>query len=338
MNEPHSHPFKRGSYRSGFIILTLLALFVFIVSIGTGPVKISPGEVLKTVLGKTVKERDATIVLKVRMPRAVLAFMVGAALAIAGGILQSLLRNPLADPYVLGVSSGSALGAVLALLFRLGRSSLLVSFFAFLGGLLAILIVYYVGSKEGRLLIDRLILAGVIVNFLFSAFIMLILAVSEGTEVRGMIFWLMGGFSTQGYDTVLALCVPLLIGALAGAFYSSSLNLLMVGEDYAGGGGVDVERVKKVCFLASALLTGGAVAAAGSIGFVGLIVPHTIRLIWGGDQRPALLLNAVAGGLFLVLADTVARSVISPAELPVGVITAFCGAPFFLILLKRSRL
>ena len=282
----------------------------------------------------------SVIVLEVRLPRVLLAFLVGASLAAVGVALQALLRNPLADPYILGVSSGAALGAVLAL--QMGIAWAFAGFsalhlFAFLGAGATIVTMYRVVVSEGRVPVHTLLLAGVIINAIISALILFITSVSDSTSAFRMFFWLMGNLTTLGYAGLgaLAVLVAVGIGLLCGQ--ARNLNLLALGEETARGLGLAVERVKHLIFLTTALVTGAVVAVSGLIGFVGMVVPHAMRMVLGADHRLLLPAAALFGGVFLMVADTVARSLLSPTELPVGVITALCGGPFFIYLLIRHR-
>jgi ABC-type Fe3+-siderophore transport system permease subunit len=282
----------------------------------------------------------SVIVLEVRLPRVLLAFLVGASLAAVGVALQALLRNPLADPYILGVSSGAALGAVLALQMGIGWAFAGFSalhLFAFLGAGATIVTIYRVVVTEGRVPVHTLLLAGVIINAIISALILFITSVSDSTSAFRIFFWLMGNLSTLGYAGLGALAVLVAVGIGLLCWQARNLNLLALGEETARGLGLAVERVKHMIFFTSALVTGAVVAVSGLIGFVGMVVPHAIRMVLGADHRLLLPAAALFGGVFLMVADTVARSVLAPTELPVGVITALCGGPFFIYLLIRHR-
>ena len=293
----------------------------------------------ETLMGASGVSRSV-IVLEVRLPRVLLAFLVGASLAAVGVALQALLRNPLADPYILGVSSGAALGAVLALQMGIGWAFAGFSalhLFAFLGAGATIVTIYRVVVTEGRVPVHTLLLAGVIINAIISALILFITSVSDSTSAFRMFFWLMGNLTTLGYAGLgaLAVLVAVGIGLLCGQ--ARNLNLLALGEETARGLGLAVERVKHLIFLTTALVTGAVVAVSGLIGFVGMVVPHAMRMVLGADHRLLLPAAALFGGVFLMVADTVARSLLAPTELPVGVITALCGGPFFIYLLIRRR-
>jgi len=283
---------------------------------------------------------SAVILLQVRMPRVLLAFMVGGALAAVGVALQALLRNPLADPYVLGISSGAALGASVAIL--LGISSMVLGAYAmplcaFAGGLLSILLAYRIAVAYGRLPVHTLLLTGVILNAVFSALIMFVTSIMDPNRSYGLMFWLMGTLASPSYPSLAALAVYLVVGTLILAAHAPALNLLTLGEDSARSLGVEVETVKKTVFVIAALLTGAVVSVSGVIGFIGMVIPHAVRMVFGADHRLLLPASALIGGMSLLLADTVARTILAPGEIPVGVVTALVGGPVFIYLLMRRR-
>ena len=326
--------------------LGALAVVVFMACLGFGTETISFANVAALlaqgpfVEGATQQTPHYIILWQVRVPRVLLAFMVGGSLAAVGASLQALLRNPLADPYVIGISSGAALGAAVAVLFGIGLSILGLSvlpFYAFLGALLALLIVYRIAVSYGSFSIHTLLLGGVVLNAIFSALILFLTTLADPYKASGMYAWLMGSLTGPDFTTVLVLAVYLLLGVAVLISQARSLNLLTLGEEAARSLGVEVERVKRVLFAAAALLTGSVVAFSGLIGFVGLIVPHAVRLVFGADHRLLLIASGMVGGIFLMLADTVARTLLSPTEIPVGVVTALVGGPVFLYLLVRQR-
>ncbi len=283
---------------------------------------------------------SGVILLQVRLPRVLLGFMVGGSLAAVGVGLQALLRNPLADPYVLGISSGAALGAAVAILFGIGTTVLAISTLplcAFVGGLMAIVIVYRVAASYGRLPIHTLLLAGVILNAILSALIMFITSIMDPNRSFGMMFWLMGTLTAPDYPAMVVLVLYLVVGGSILLWQTQSLNLLTLGEESATSLGVEVETVKKTVFFTSALLTGAVVSVSGMIGFVGMVIPHAVRMVIGADHRLLLPASALVGGTFLVAADTVARTVLAPAEIPVGIVTALGGGPLFIYLLLYRK-
>ena len=326
--------------------LGVVSLMVFVLCLGFGAERISFFEVASILTqGPFLKSENLEfprhiILWQVRVPRVLLAFMVGGSLAAVGASLQALLRNPLADPFVIGISSGAALGASVAILFGVGLSILtllVLPFCAFLGALLSILVVYRIAVSYGSFSIHALLLGGVVLNAIFSALVLFLTTLANPYKASGMYAWLMGSLTGPDFQTVLVLAGYLLLGIFVLVSQASALNLLTLGEEAARSLGVEVERVKRVVFTASALLTGAVVAFSGLIGFVGLIVPHAVRLIFGADHRLLLLASGILGGMFLMVADTVARTLLSPAEIPVGVVTALVGGPIFLYLLVQRR-
>jgi iron complex transport system permease protein len=280
------------------------------------------------------------ILLQVRLPRVLLGFLVGGSLAVVGVALQAVLRNPLADPYVLGISSGAALGAAVAILLGIGRTVLAIAalpLFAFVGGLISLLVVYRIAATHGRFPVYILLLAGVILNAIFSALIMFVTSIMDPNRSFGTMAWLMGTLTAPTYPAMAALAIYLVAGGLILLRQARALNLLTLGEESALSMGVDVERVKKTVFFTSALLTGAVVSVSGMIGFVGMVVPHAVRMVSGADHRLLLPASALAGGTFLIAADTVARTVLAPGEIPVGVVTALAGGPFFIFLLMNRK-
>ena len=313
-------------------VLGVLSLLAMVVSVAVGSVALSPVEVLSVFIGNA-EPLQQTLVLELRLPRTLSAFATGGLLAVAGALMQVLLRNPLADPYVLGLSGGAAVGALLAMLAGLG--GLLVSGSAFAGALLSTLMVFGLAHGTGSWTPSRLLLTGVVVAAGWGAVITLMLAISPARELPGMLYWLMGDVSyarTPWPGLLFLLAVCLLIVPLG-----RSLNVLARGPLQAAALGISVRPMEWLIYVLASLLTATAVTMAGSIGFVGLVVPHMLRLVLGNDQRLILPACALAGGTLLVLADTLARIVIAPEQLPVGVITALLGVPTFLYLLYRSR-
>jgi len=281
---------------------------------------------------------DFEILIRVRVPRIILAAIVGAALAGAGVTFQAVLRNPLADPYILGISSGAGLGAMLAVLSGVnwtlwGRSPIAV--FAFAGALGTVWLVWMIGRVTGKFHLTGLLLAGVVVNACFSAVIMFLTSIAKSQDVYATIFWLMGNMSEEDFFVLWAGAGAVGAGLIALFFISPQLNAISFGPTDARSMGIDVRRTQFLAFAVSAFITAVAVSLSGLIGFVGLIVPHAVRLVLGPDHRQLLPLSSLAGAMFLVAADTVARVIVAPAQLPVGVITAMVGGPFFLILLMR---
>lgn len=317
----------------------LFCLAAMAVCPAIGSVKIDIGEALRNV-GAIDQNLDASILFLTRVPRILLAALTGAALAVSGAAFQALLRNPLATPYTLGISSGGALGAVLAI--KLGLDVTLwnltgVPIAAFLGSTVAIGLVYALAHARGRLPTPILLLAGVSMAFLFSALILFAHYFADFTESHQMVRWLMGGLDVIGYRSIASI-LPLWGAGLALLlFLAGDLDQLSLGEQMATGRGVDVGRSQKLCYVAASLLTSAVVSLAGPIGFVGLIVPHAVRFLIGPLNRVLLPACIFAGAGFLVICDTVARTVLAPVELPVGILTAMIGGPFFIGLLFREK-
>jgi iron complex transport system permease protein len=283
---------------------------------------------------------DFEIFVRVRIPRIILAAIVGAALAGAGVTFQAVLRNPLADPYILGISSGAGLGAMLAVIAGVnwtlwGRSP--VAVFAFAGALATVWLVWMIGRVTGKFHVTGLLLAGVVVNACLSAVIMFLTSIARSQEVHATIFWLMGNMSEEDFFVLWAGAGAVTAGLVALYFISPQLNAISFGQADAQSMGIDVKRTQLAAFAISAFITAVAVSLSGLIGFVGLIVPHAVRILLGPDHRQLLPISSLAGAMFLVLADTLARVVVAPAQLPVGVITAMIGGPFFLVLLVRHN-
>ncbi len=317
----------------GLLALALGATIVAAVTIG--PVALDWRRALDPSLGSA----DAVILFRTRVPRVLLAAVVGGALATAGAALQALLRNPLADPHLLGVSSGAALAGVCAIVLQpvlLGRT-VVVPAAAFGGALASMAIVVGASRVGGRLDSYTLLLVGVIYNAFAGALLMFINSIVDFYQAHGVLFWLMGSLSGGDYSVVAALALYTLVGLGALVVRARDLDCLSLGDDRAAELGVDVERARLVVFVAASLLVGAVVSVSGMIGFVGLIVPHLVRMLIGGDHRLLLPASYLGGAIFLVCADTIARTALGGSEIPVGVVTALCGAPFFTYLLRRER-
>jgi iron complex transport system permease protein len=334
--------------RCGVLAAVLLIVVVIALKLGAVPVSLyGLGlDLLHVLLRKTseVSSNYDMIVLDIRLPRILLSIVVGASLAVAGTAFQALLRNPLADPYVLGASSGASLGAIATLIVEpylalpMVLAALVTPVGAFLGAAATIAVVYFLGRREGQIDSSTLLLAGIVSASFLSAIIMfLISTLASRGDLRGMLFWLMGDLSVSLQPSLRWV---LGIGFLAatGVIYTTAtdLNLMLNGEKEAMHLGVDVRRVRIVVYLAASILTGLAVSVSGSIGYVGLLVPHVMRIIFGSDHRVLIPTSAFGGAIALVIADTLARTVVAPSELPVGAMTALAGAPLFIYLLRRK--
>lgn len=309
-----------------------LALLSIALALMVGSINIPIGDVVSTLLGTDNNSMSGEIVRSLRLPRALAGFACGGLLALAGALLQVLLRNPLADPYILGISGGAGVGAVLAILLGFGVAG--SNGASFIGALLAMLMVFGLAHGDGSWTQTRLLLTGVIVASGCGATVTLMQSMAPDNKLRGMVFWLMGDLSQAGDPRlVLGVLVAVLLVSLP---FARELNILTRGADRAQTLGVHVDGLRRGVYLVASLATAAAVTQAGSIGFVGLIVPHLVRLAVGNDQRLLLPASVLAGGSLLVIADTLARTVIAPQQLPVGVLTALIGVPVFLFLLARD--
>ena len=278
-----------------------------------------------------------TILLRLRLPRVLLAAAIGATLAVAGVTFQTLLRNPLADPFILGVSGGAAAGAEVATALRLARFPGVVPFVAFLGACGATAAVFLLARRRDHTDPTRLLLSGLVLNAFFSAVILIAFSLSRQADLTAALRWMMGNISAATWTDVTVVTIPLLTAMLVLAFIANDLRLLAFGEEDAKARGVDVERVKLIGFGTASIITGAAVAVSGIIGFVGLLVPHLIRLMWRRDFRYLLPLCGLGGAILVIGADLLSRTLITSAELPIGAFTAILGVPFFLSLLRRER-
>lgn len=318
------------------LLLAAVVAVALLAAVRLGAVPLSTRQVLDGVWGMGDGTTIA-IVRHLRLPRAVLAAMVGGSLAASGATFQALLRNPLAEPYILGISGGAAVGAVFAIaLLGAAASGGIVALCALAGAVLAIVLVFRIAAVVGRALDTRiLLLAGVVVGAFFNACILLALTFADADAFRSAIFWMMGSFSGATWRSIGLLAAAMVPGVALLLALARPLNLLAVGEETAAYLGTRVERTKLLAYGTASLLTASAVAVSGVIGFVGLVIPHVVRMLWGADHRFLLPASILAGAAFVVLADTLARTVAAPTELPVGVVTAFVGVPFFIYLLRR---
>ncbi|HIJ67752.1 MAG TPA: iron ABC transporter permease [Planctomycetes bacterium] len=330
-------PKKLGTRIVSTLLVLMLTMFLCSM-IGTEDVS------LNAVFAEQTADKiniDYEIFVHIRLPRIILAAAIGAALACSGVILQALLRNPLADPYILGISSGAGLGAVIAILAGLSWDlwwGSPIAVFAFAGALATVWLVWGIGTLTGRSHITGLLLAGVVVNAFFSAVIMFLTSIARSKQIQMTIFWLMGNLNMaamENYNVIWITIGTVVAGVIVLFYIGPQLNLLSLGTEDARTMGVNIARIQLIAFAVAALITAVAVSLSGLIGFVGLIVPHGVRLVFGPDHRQLIPISAITGAIFLVIADTLARIVVAPAQLPVGVITALVGGPFFLFLLVK---
>lgn len=330
---------NRRRYLSTLAWFTVIFLATLAIAPLIGATRISLEKALSSKID-FADNMDAHILFLARLPRILLAAITGASLSVAGAVFQAILRNDLAAPITLGVASGAAFGAVLAISLGLsftvlGFSS--ISFAAFLGAMLAVTLVFsLVKTRQGELPTSIVLLAGVTVNFFFAALVMLIHYLSDITQSFRIVRWLMGGLDITDYQTVFSVSLPVILGTVILMIIARDLNLISSGSQSALSRGVDVPKIQKIGLVSASLVTGAVVAVSGPIGFVGLVVPHIVRLLIGPDQRILIPTSMLFGASFLIICDTVARTVIAPTEIPVGVITAMIGGPFFVWLLKKK--
>lgn len=328
----------------------LLCLALALIAVGQGAVPIAPGRVAHILLAQAVGDsdvlagRDTLVVLNIRLPRVLLGLMIGAALAVSGALMQGLFRNPLADPGLVGVSAGAALAAAVTIVLGdrlLAGTGLALPFAAlpvgaFCGGLASTIALYLIATRQGRTSISTMLLAGIALGALSGAFTGLLSYLSDDRQLRDLTFWSLGSLGGASWGKLAVIAPVLLPLLLAAPVLARGLNALMLGEAEAYHLGIPVQRIKALAILLVALAVGASVATAGIIGFIGIVVPHLVRLAVGPDHRLLLPLSALGGAALLVAADTVARLLVAPAELPIGIVTAALGAPFFLWLLLRK--
>lgn len=341
---------SKMKYGTVLIILSL----VLVASIGffsvIGTASIGWIDVFRIIGSKTPIIRDyidvsdildthQTIIWSIRLPRVLLGVLVGASLAIAGAAFQGMFKNPMADPFVIGISSGAALGAAIAIILRIslpfiGISS--ISIFAFAGALITVFTVYNISRIKDKVPVTTLLLAGIAIGQFLTA-IMSFLMVVYSNDMAKIIYWTMGSLAGKGWEPLLRISLPVILSIILINFFARDLNIMLTGEDSAKSLGINVEKTKMYVLILGTFMVSMVVSISGIIGFIGLIIPHIVRIIIGPDHRVLLPASALAGGIFMIFADTIARTIISPVEVPVGIITALFGGPFFLYLLKKTK-
>jgi len=345
--EPPTYLLHWRSRVYSIIGLVILLVIIVILAVTIGSVRIPFATTIGIMLSQlpwvsanpTWTGTMETIILDIRLPRVLLAGLVGSALATAGATYQGLFRNPLADPYLIGVAQGAALGAVIGFLLPPAWHSIgfgIIPLLAFCGAVVSTAVVYNLARVGKTLSSATLILAGVAIGALLAS-VVSYLVISSGEKIHGIMFWLMGSLSLSQWSDVIVTLPYVILGVTVILLYARPLNLAQLDEEQAQQLGINVERLKLILLVAATLITAAAVSFVGIIGFVGIIVPHAVRLVWGVDHRFLLPLSVLTGAVFLILADMIARTVMAPTEIPIGVITALCGAPFFLYLLKRRK-
>jgi iron complex transport system permease protein len=342
---------KRASRWKLIVVLLIITLFITVIlSLDVGYAQIPFLNILRIMAkqipflnglvgSSPVSPTEESIILQIRMPRILTGVLVGAALAAAGVLYQGIFKNPMADSYVLGVSAGASVGASLSILFGVGFTFLgvgIAQIAAFVGGLLTIFLVYNISRVGSRVPVSTLLLSGIAVTIFLSA-IVAILQTIASEKLHAIVFWLIGGFSNVQWKDVWAVLPFVVIGTVASYFFARDLNLLALGDDTAQHLGVNVDRVKKWLLVFSSLITAAAVSISGMIGFIGLMIPHMTRIVIGPDHRILFPTSTIIGAIFLVVCDAVARVIVAPVEVPVGVITALSGGPFFIYLLRKKK-
>ncbi len=325
---------------STLVVMSIGLIGAAAVALAIGSEHVATGEILNALLAKVTGGRSTlsleqdVIIFSLRLPRIGLAAGVGAVLAVAGASFQALLRNPLADPYILGVSGGAALGSILGIMFA-GNVVYGRPLMSFVGAACASVVVYQLGRRDDDP--ARLVLAGVVISTFLSSVIALVIALAEDVKLRNITLWLLGDLSSGTVEGLIFVLLAAVVGVAVLLTQARALNLMMVGERDAFALGVETGRVRWIVYAVASLLTGAAVSAGGAIGYIGLVVPHLVRLATGADNRLVIPASALAGAMLVLMADTAARVVLAPRELPTGAITAIVGAPIFIYLLLRGR-
>lgn len=347
-----SHLKRVSHWKLYFVLLTVVLVFVFIFCLNIGSIYIPFDNILKALaknipfLGNLVDtsaipdfERNASIIIQYRMPRVLAGALVGVALSASGVAYQGIFRNPMADSYTIGAMGGASFGAAVAIVLGVGVDVLgvnTVPVFAFVGSLGAVLLVYVISREGSRVPVTTLILTGLTVTIFFNALVTY-LKVIAGDKLHALTFWIMGGFTYANWTDVVTIFPLIILGTAVIYLYARDLNIVVLGEEQAQHLGIELEKMKKILLIIGALMTAAAVSVSGLIGFVGLIIPHLTRIIVGPDHRILLPTSAIVGASFMIVCDALSRVILAPSELPVGVITAISGGPFFIYLLRRKK-
>ena len=326
-------PLNKFSLFIQILFFAAVTVFVGFISLTIGSVDISITEAFKIIFGSSTDDKLSQIIFQIRLPRILFAIFVGGGLSISGAVFQSILMNPLAEPYILGISSGGTFGAVLAIL--IGAAFIGTQILAFCGAILVMFLVFFLGRRFGEISSNTLLLSGVMIGAFFSAAILLFVILLDNS-LRTAVFWMIGSlsFANSGNLTIVIFVVS--VSSIYLSINSNVFNILSLGDETAKSLGINAKRQKTLAYFISSILIGTVVSVSGIIGFVGLTIPHICRLIWGYDNRIIIPLSFFIGAIYLTISDTIARTVITPSELPVGAITALIGAPIFIFLLKRS--
>ncbi|CEG12363.1 Putative ABC transporter permease protein [groundwater metagenome] len=334
---------KNISIFTSAIVLIFILVLAALISLSVGAAEYSIEKVWNILTGHG-NDTENFIIFNIRLPRIIADILVGISLALSGVVLQAIFRNPLVEPYLLGISGGAAFGVLLAIFAGIffyvdflffGFSS--VSVFAFSGGIFGVLITYYVARVRNTTPTLTLLLSGIIVGTLFSALIMIMMTLTESEKLHGILSWLFGSFAHITWNDVQILFPIVIVCALSFYFFSRDMNAILFGEEEAKHLGIDTENLKKILILLATLLTSVAVSVAGIIGFVGLVIPHIVRIVFGPNHKILIPFSAISGGIFMLVCDTLARTIVMPIEIPVGAITAMVGAPLFMYLLRKKK-
>lgn len=343
---------RKNKTSYNLIIATLMILSILFIGVFTaiGTSKVGVGDIFRIIGSKIpyiknyidlsyIKDSSISIIWNIRLPRVLLGALVGASLSMAGASFQGMLKNPMADPYIIGISSGAALGATISIVLKINISLFKfssVTIFAFLGALVAVLLVYNIARIKNKVPVTTLLLSGVAVGQFLTAIMSFIMVLNDKDMVK-ITYWTLGNLAGKGWDPIIRIGLPSIICMFIINFFARDLNILLTGEESAQSLGVDVEKTKGYILLLGTFITAISVSVSGIIGFVGLIIPHIVRLLVGPDHRILLPASALLGSIFMMFADTIARTLISPIEIPVGIITALFGGPFFIYLLKTKK-
>ncbi|MFA7572202.1 MAG: iron ABC transporter permease [Lutispora sp.] len=331
--------YKSTGYIKNILSLSILIMFLIIclfVAVGIGAVDIHRKEIMSIIfLGENTDNR--VILMDIRLPRVMISAVLGAGLSAVGGVMQGVFKNPLVDSYTLGMSSGAALGAVLSIVSGIGIFGYATTgVFAFLGAVATLFFVYFLSKTKNRVSINSLLLSGVAVSYFLSSIISFMMMLNRN-KIEQIVFWTMGSLSSATWQKLIFSSSFILPGILVLCFFSRELNIMSLGEESAHYIGVDVEKLKYILLVICSLIVGAVVSTGGTIGFLGLVAPHIVRIIWGSDNRKLIPYSAIMGGAILMLSDALGRVLIQPAEIPVGVMTSIMGGPFFIFLLKKQK-
>lgn len=341
---------KKGYYKRNFFLGCIILVMTILVATYVGVANISLKQTSLIILNKIpvlgkyidlgdVKSTSLMIILNVRLPRVIMAAIIGAGLSVSGASFQALFKNPMADPYILGVSSGAALGATIAMLLGLGTTFLgfsFVTFSAFIGAIVTTLIVYNIARVGNKVPNITLLLAGIAMSFLLSSIISLIMTFKRD-QIENIVMWTMGSVSTASWSQVKLLMPFTIVGIIIIFLFSRDLNIMLLGDETAKNLGIEVDKIRKILLFICTVLVAGIVSVSGIIGFIGLIIPHIVRMIFGVNYRTVVLFSALYGSIFLIFCDTIARTIIDPIEIPVGIVTSIFGVPFFMYLLYKAK-